>query len=106
MHEYELAAGAEDDLESIADYTTARWGAGQSRRYAPSLAGHFDALANGEARTKTAFEDWPQLRASRCEHHVVFSVRRGRRKLTILAVLHENMDLLTRLRERLDPGPS
>ena len=42
-----------------------------------------------------------KLRVIRCEHHYVFyCLRKGQCPL-IIAVLHENMDLLSRLRARL-----
>ncbi len=38
---------------------------------------------------------------SRCEHHYVFFMTRDDACPLILAVLHENMDLIARISERL-----
>jgi toxin ParE1/3/4 len=44
----------------------------------------------------------PDLRVSRIEHHYVFHFVREKQCPLILAVLNENMDLMNRLRNRLD----
>jgi toxin ParE1/3/4 len=43
----------------------------------------------------------PELLVSRCEHHYVFHLVRKKQCPLILAVFHESMDLMVRLRERL-----
>ena len=101
MSDYVLANGAEDDLEKIAEYTVTRWGVEQARKYESILARHFEALADQGVRTKPLFENWPELQVSRCQHHYVFSIRRAPSPTAILAVFHENMDLPSRLQERL-----
>ena len=102
MPEYVLTSGAEDDLDKIVAYTTTRWGAGQAQRYGSELNRHFQSLVDDRARTKLVFEGWPELQMSRCEHHYVFSIRQTAAPMAILAVLHEHMDLPTRLRARLN----
>jgi len=44
----------------------------------------------------------PEIVVCRCEHHFVFALVLDRAPMLILAVLHETMDLVARLRERLD----
>jgi toxin ParE1/3/4 len=102
MSEYVLADGAGDDLEKIAEYTITRWSVDQARKYGSSLEAHFEALADQDVRTSPFFADWPQLQVSRCQHHYVFSLRRDPSPIAILAVFHENMDLPSRLQERMD----
>ena len=41
------------------------------------------------------------VQSSRCEHHYVFSIHKEDENPVIVAVLHENMDLINRLNERL-----
>tara|TARA_R110002126_G_scaffold5414_7_gene28630 strand:- start:2399 stop:2734 length:336 start_codon:yes stop_codon:yes gene_type:complete len=105
MPDYILADGEEVDLEKVAEYTIDRWGVEQARKYGSILARHFDALAGQDVRTKPPFEHWPELQVSRCQHHYVFSLRRDPAPIAILAVFHENMDLPSRLQERLDAEP-
>lgn len=102
MAEYELAPGAELDLLDIARYTLETWGIEQTERYESLLEGHFQALARGKARTRTPIDSRPALTCSRCEHHYVFALVREGLPLLIVAVLHENMDFIARLRERIE----
>jgi plasmid stabilization system protein ParE len=102
MPNYELADAVEDDLRSIARYTVSEWGAKQAVRYGALLDAHFEAIGNGKARTRIFLPHRPELRVSRVEHHYVFQLVRQQQKPLILAVFHENMDLMTRLRNRLE----
>lgn len=102
MPEFLLSRGAEADLSKIAIYTLETWGVEQARKYQDAITQHFHKLASDAIRTKAAFPHRDDIRVSRCEHHYVFSVKR-RGVIGILAVLHERMDLLTRLRARLPP---
>ena len=104
MAAYELTLDAEHDLLDIAIYTVETWGLAQADRYEAALVQHFDGLGRGEVRTSTPIPHRPELRASRCLHHYVFSLHEEKATPLILAVLHEKMDLMTRLRERLDGG--
>ena len=104
MAEYELTPAAELDLLDIALYTIETWGTQQAERYETALEEHLAALGRGEALTKTPLEHWPELRLSRCEHHDAFSLERAGAPPLVLAVFHEKLDLVARLRERLDVG--
>lgn len=48
------------------------------------------------------FDHRKDFRVSRCQHHYVFFVRDEISNVLILAVLHENMDLIARIRDRLE----
>jgi len=102
MPNYELAAAAEDDLRNIAQYTVSKWGARQAVHYGALLDAHFEAIGNGKARTRIFLPHRPELRVSRVEHHYVFHLERQEQRPLILAVFHENMDRMTRLRHRLE----
>ncbi|MGH6881093.1 type II toxin-antitoxin system RelE/ParE family toxin [Hypericibacter sp.] len=87
-----LARAAQNDLEDIARYTEAQWGAEQKQRYMSALADRFIQLTNtpemGLARDdiKTGYRS---LLAGR---HVIF-YRHANNRLEISRVLHERMDL-------------
>ena len=102
MPVYELTRGADADLHAIARYTIANWGVEGARRYETSLEDHFSAIGRQEARTRVILKHRPELRVSRVEHHYVFHLVREHQCPLILAVLHESMDLMNRLRNRLD----
>ncbi len=86
----------------IARYTIRTWGEAQAKRYEAKLQAAFEAIGKGEASKKEILKgERPDLRVTRCEHHYIFwSLRRNRPPL-IVAVLHENMKLMARLRARL-----
>jgi len=108
MPDYELTPDAEADLHDIALYTLKTWGLAQMGRYESALENNLKGIGAGETLTRPVFEHRFDIRVSRCEHHYVFAQMRENDVPLIVAVLHEKMDLLVRLRERLvgllDPG--
>ncbi len=102
MAAYELTRAADADLQAIASYTVSTWGVQQARRYEALLEGHFGAIGNQKVRTRVFLKHRPELLVSHIGHHYVFHLVRGNQCPLILAVLHENMDLMNRLRDRLD----
>ena len=70
-------------------------------RYGAFLEAHLEAIGTGKARTRIFLRRRPELRVSRARRHYVFHQEREKQCPLILAVLHENMDLMTRLRARL-----
>ena len=101
MANYELTEAADEDLKGIALYTISKWGPTQAGRYGVFLAAHFEAIGNGKARTRIFLPHRPELRVSRARHHYVFHLEREKQCPLILAVLHQKMDLMARLRARL-----
>lgn len=99
---YELTPDAETDLLEIAVYTIKTWGLEQADVYEVALVNCFRAIGRGEARSSTPIPHRPELRVTRCEHHYVFSLHEESTPALIVAILHEKMDLMARLRERLD----
>jgi len=101
MAAFKLTLDAEHDLLGIAIYTVETWGLAQADRYDADLVRHFEGLGRGDVRTSTPISRRPELQASRCLHHYVFSLHDEKKAPLILAMLHEKMDLMTRLAERL-----
>jgi toxin ParE1/3/4 len=101
MPNFELTKAADEDLKGIALYTLSKWGPKQAARYAAALDAHFEAIGNGKARTRIFLQHRPELRVSRVDRHYVFHLEREKQHPLILAVFHEHMDLMTRLRARL-----
>jgi len=102
MPDYDLSPDAEDDLSEIAAYTIVNWGAAQCARYEAALIRCFEAIASGDAHARRPIPHRPEILVCRCEHHFVFALRQQGGQIIILAVFHESMDLMARLRERLD----
>jgi len=102
MLSYRLTLDAEDDLLGIAIYTIETWGLDQADRYEAALVQCFETIADRSARTRAPIPHRPELRVCRCEHHYVFALQEEGSPTLILAVFHEKMDLMVRLRERLE----
>lgn len=98
----EFAREAIKDLSDIARYTAEKWGRDQAFRYAELLDGCFKDIADGQELSKSVLPKYPNVRICRCEHHYIFFMRSQTRvKPVILAVFHERMNLLERLKERI-----
>ncbi len=102
MPEYELTHAADRDLLDIARYTIKTWGLAQANWYEAEIRTHFIAIGKSEAHARPFLEHRPELLFCRCEHHYIFFLQRESACPLILAVFHENMDLMTRLRDRLE----
>lgn len=98
---YVLTKGAEADLRGIADYTATQWGAEQCRSYIAALEDKAEALARGLGVFKDMSTLLPGLRVATCAKHYIFCVPQPNGPALILAILHERMDILARLKSRL-----
>ncbi|PHQ81061.1 MAG: plasmid stabilization protein [Thalassobium sp.] len=99
MAEYELTLSAEEDLRDIWTYTFDTWGADQADRYLDQIERCCDVIGAGHARSKSIDQLPDEIRIHRCEHHYVVWIV-GPRPI-IIAFLHERMDFVQRLRDRL-----
>lgn len=102
MPNFELSYLADGDIAGIILYTIEKWDAEQAIRYVSLLDAHFEDIGNGTVRTQAVFEHRADLRTSRCQRHVIFHQDRPGNRPLILAVLHERMELLERLKDRLE----
>lgn len=99
---YNLTQAAKRDLRAIWRYTVSRWGEEQADRYLGRLEHCFARIATGEVRPKTFSITYPQAQVIRCEHHYVFYLPSPQVQPVIIAVLHENMDMIARIQGRLE----
>ncbi|UXS05326.1 type II toxin-antitoxin system RelE/ParE family toxin [Agrobacterium tumefaciens] len=102
MTTYILTAEAESDLRSVIRYTRAQWGTPQVRRYVSDLERGIALLAEGKGSFKDMSGLYPALRMARCQHHYVFCLPREATPALIVAILHERMDIMNRLVDRLN----
>ncbi|MDR3450619.1 MAG: type II toxin-antitoxin system RelE/ParE family toxin [Alphaproteobacteria bacterium] len=87
----------EQDLIDIWLYTAEKWGEAQADKYLRALETRFEEISRGAVPLKILAE---AIRYVRCEHHFIFVL--AGKKPVVVTVLHEKMDLLTRLKKRLD----
>jgi len=98
---YDLSPGAKDDIQEIARHTVAHWGEEQCRTYIAALEAKATALAAGACPYRNMGALMPGLRAATSGKHYIFCLPRSDAPALILAVLHERMDILDRLKSRL-----
>jgi len=98
---YVYTRQAEAELREIVRYTTRQWGVAQARVCARQI----DAVAVALAAGQGVFKDWgdllPGLRVQAAGSHYEFCVHRPGQAALILAILHQSMDLMARLKDRL-----
>ena len=99
---YVLSDAAETDLREIIRHTRKQWGDAQVRRYIHGLEQRIARLVMGQEPFQDMSELYPALRMARCEHHYVFCLPREHAPTLVVAILHERMDLMTRLANRLN----
>lgn len=59
-------------------------------------------IAAGKVPFKDLSALYPALRMARCQHHYIFCLPRDHAPALIVAILHERMDLMGRLADRLN----
>ncbi len=99
---YVVTKGAAADLEVIARYTAEQWGEEQCRVYIEQLDKAAEALAKGQGVFKDLSSLHPKLRMALCGRHYVFCLPLSDAPAVILAILHERMDIIARLKGRLE----
>lgn len=98
---YVFAKAAAAGIRAIARYRKEQWGEEQARSYLASIDEAAAALAAGRSVFKDLGALRPGLRAVKVGSHFVFCLVRPRRPALVLAILHERMDLIARLKARL-----
>jgi len=72
-----------------------------ARRYRDALEKGITLVARGQGTFKDMSGLYPTLRVARCEHHYIFCLPRENAPSLIVAILHERMNLMERLKERI-----
>ena len=98
---YSFTKSADRDLEGIIGYTLDKHGNTQARNYSKQLAKCLDKLSHEKGQTRLMLNLHPALRYIRCEHHYIFGKQRNENSMLIIAILHERMDLISRVVHRL-----
>lgn len=99
MPSYDLTLAAETDLRDIWRYTYKTWGFDQAEKYFDQIEACCEAVGDGRARSKVLEGLQEGVHIHRCEHH--FIVWLAGTRPVIIAILHERMDFVRRLKGRL-----
>jgi toxin ParE1/3/4 len=101
MAQWVLSREARSDLSGIRHYTEEAWGIEQALKYRAQLRECSERLAMKRARGKNLAALKAGLRSLRCQHHYIFCLFSPDTPPLIVAILHERMDLMARIAERL-----
>ncbi len=98
---YVLTKSAEADLREITRYTLEQWGAAQCSAYIADIEQKAEALATGKGAFQEMSALIPNLRVVLSGKHYIFCLPQQNAPAIILAILHEKMDVVARLKHRL-----
>ena len=99
MPSYDLTLAAETDLRDIWRYTYKTWGPEQADKYFDQIEACCEAVGDRRVRSKTLDGLQEGVHIHRCEHHFIVWLAESRP--VIVAILHERMDFVRRLKGRL-----
>ena len=96
MTRYVLSPAARADMEDIWRYSVERWSAAQAERYVLAIRDACDDLASGVQAGQDAGDIRAGYRRLRVGSHVLF-FRQSGRVIEVVRILHQRMDLPSRL---------
>ncbi|MCD6526958.1 MAG: type II toxin-antitoxin system RelE/ParE family toxin [Desulfuromonas sp.] len=102
MQPYKLSTAAENDLRDVARYTLDTWGKKALEQYRKGLKDTFQSIAKDEMPKRVFSTAFPDLLVSKYRYHYIFYLTRNRIKPMIIGIIHEKMDIVSRLNERLN----
>jgi len=100
MPDFILSNRAKMDVKDIGRYTLETWGKDQRNRYLSMLYAEFDNLAENPIKGRNCGNILVGYRRQNIGKHVVFYHADSAGVVEIVRVLHERMDVSTRLLER------
>ncbi|MBZ0254486.1 type II toxin-antitoxin system RelE/ParE family toxin [bacterium] len=101
MPTFHLTNTAKQDLINIWQYTFQNWGENQADSYLDLLESSCSNLLIKQETWKALKEIHPNLYSIKCEHHFIFFQLEKPKTPIVLAFLHEKMDMMVRLKNRL-----
>lgn len=101
MIPYVLTKAAEADLREIIRHSQKQWGNRKTEQYMKQVITCVRRLAEKPEAHQSVEILYPGLRLARCRHHYAFCLPQKSAPHLIVAILHERMDLIERLGNRL-----
>ena len=99
MPGYTLSRLAERDLLEIWEYTANTWSEAQADSYLAKLDECCMKIAAGSKAAQRPIPGLDDVRVARCQRHYIFFL--AEKPPLVIAILHEKMDCIARLRSRL-----
>ncbi len=100
MANYRLTNRAVADLTQIWKYTFDKWSENQADQYYKMLIDHFDKLAVNPDLGKDYYMVANSLLGFKAGRHIIFYHRIDTNQIEIVRILHEQMDLRSRLDDK------
>lgn len=101
MSLYERSHTALRDWQDIVEYTLDQHGVAQAEKYAAGLIQCMEAMAQETGHLKDIDVGGRIVRIKHCQKHYIFALIRKNAPMIVIAIFHERMDLMTRLKDRL-----
>lgn len=98
---YERSPVVDEDWQSIVDYTFDEYGEAQVRKYTQGLLKCMDSMSQGEGQFKDKKVLRRTVRIKHCQKHYIFGVIKPDVPMLVIAIFHERMELMKRLKKRL-----
>lgn len=98
---YKLTKEADADLEDITRYTIKKWGERKAVEYLDQIEQCLCSIDKSTNFKQPSPKKYPKLRVVRCEHHYIFYLHNESKCPYIIAILHERMEMLTHIKNRL-----
>jgi len=93
MKSFELTREAKEDLRKVAKYTEKRWGRDQRNLYIKQFDDGFHLLAESPSVGKQCNYIKDGYRKFPLGSHIIFYLEGEKSKITIIRILHKNMDV-------------
>jgi len=100
MVKYKLTNKAVDDLTQIWNYTIVRWSENQADKYYRMLLDNCNDVANNPESGRSYSGVSENLLGFRAGRHIIFYRRIDDNEIEIIRILHEQMDLKNRIKEK------
>ena len=97
MHRYLLTQKAITDLTEIWNYTINTWSENQADKYYDEILNFCQKLANNPEFGRNYSQLIPDLKGAKINRHIIFYREMTQNTIEIERVLHEQMDLKSRL---------
>ena len=98
---YERSPAALEDWREIVEYTLDHYGEAQTEKYMAGLLQCMENMAKNEGYHKDMQIKGRMVRVKHCQKHYIFALLLKNKPMRIIAIFHENMDLISRVKKRL-----
>jgi len=100
MAKYKLTIKAVDDLSNIWNYTLEKWSEKQADKYYNMLVDSFNEIARNPKLGKNYSDIIENILGIRASRHIIFYRKTQDYEIEITRILHEQMDLKNRIKEK------